>query len=44
MCPEAHCSPVTDDGLLIFRQGTHVTATYAATMAPVVAELLGRGG
>jgi hypothetical protein len=44
MCPEAHCSPVTDDGLLIFRQGTHVTATYAATMAPVVAELLGRSG
>lgn len=32
VCPAARCSPV-NDGVLVFRQGTHVTATFAAGMA-----------
>ncbi len=39
VCPEVECEP-TVDGVLIFRQGTHITATFAEAMAPRVAALL----
>lgn len=34
ICPRDRCPPVIGD-VLIYRQGTHVTATYAQTLLPV---------
>jgi hypothetical protein len=40
ICPEATCSPVLG-GVLIYRQGSHITNTYARTLAPLLDQRLG---
>ncbi|MGB3187193.1 MAG: acyltransferase family protein [Ornithinimicrobium sp.] len=39
ICPEDTCSAVIGR-VLVYRQGTHITATYAETLAPVMGEML----
>ena len=33
ICPTAHCAPIIGN-VLIYRQGSHITATYIKTLAP----------
>ncbi len=43
ICPDAQCRPVIGRNL-VYRQGSHITATYARSLAPVLhAELVDRG-
>lgn len=39
ICPDELCVPVKD-GILMFRQGTHITATFALSMHPEIADAL----
>lgn len=39
VCPDEQCWPVIG-GVLVWRQGSHITATYAATVAPALDRLL----
>jgi len=39
MCPDELCLPVKD-GVLMFRQGTHITATFALAMLPEITDSL----
>jgi len=39
VCPGTDCPPVIG-GVLIYRQGSHITATYAESLAPVLEALL----
>ncbi|MDC5696752.1 acyltransferase [Intrasporangium calvum] len=45
VCPEigGKC-PVAVGGVLIYRQGSHVTKTYADTMRPIIEDLLAKRG
>ena len=33
ICPTARCAPIIGN-VLVYRQGTHITATYIETLAP----------
>lgn len=39
ICPAARCAPVIGD-VLVYRQGSHITNTYARSLAPVLASEL----
>jgi len=39
ICPRASCAPVIGE-VLVYRQGSHITNTYARTLAPVLARQL----
>lgn len=39
LCPKKDCAPVIG-GVLVYRQGAHITNTYAKTLAPVLAKEL----
>jgi len=41
VCPQASCAPVIGN-VLVLRQGSHMTNTYAVTLAPVLGERLAR--
>ncbi|MER7891438.1 acyltransferase family protein [Micromonospora sp. NPDC094482] len=41
ICPRARCAPVIG-GVLVYRDNNHITATYAATLAPRLAAALDR--
>jgi hypothetical protein len=41
ICPSTKCAPVIGD-VLIYRQGSHITNTYARTLAPVITNQLRR--
>ena len=41
ICPESKCAPVIGD-VLVYRQGSHITNTYARTLAPKLTEELAR--
>jgi hypothetical protein len=39
ICPQPECAPVIGD-VLVYRQGTHLTNTYARSLAPILATKL----
>ncbi len=41
ICPRERCSPVIG-GVLVYRDNNHITATYAATLAPRLGAALDR--
>ncbi len=41
VCPKFPCSVRDDDGVIRFRDGNHMTATYAARLAPALTAALG---
>lgn len=43
ICPTEQCAPVIGN-VLIYRQGSHITATYVRTLAPRLAEALSDAG
>jgi hypothetical protein len=43
ICPTPRCSPVIG-GVLVYRQSSHITATYIRTLTPRLAEALTRAG
>ncbi len=43
ICPVPLCPPVIDD-VLVYRQGSHLTATYVKVLAPALAEALRSAG
>jgi peptidoglycan/LPS O-acetylase OafA/YrhL len=43
VCPVEPCAPAIGD-VLIYRQGSHITATYVETLTPRLAEALSRAG
>lgn len=44
VCPDARCAASTPDGIAVFRDNQHVTATFARSLVPAVRErLAGRG-
>lgn len=43
ICPSEPCAPIIGN-VLIYRQGTHLTATYVETLTPHLAEELARAG
>jgi peptidoglycan/LPS O-acetylase OafA/YrhL len=43
VCPVEPCAPVIGD-VLIYRQGSHITATYVETLTPRLAEALSEAG
>ncbi|MFA5891153.1 MAG: acyltransferase family protein [Actinomycetota bacterium] len=40
ICPRAVCPVVTSDGIIMYRDRTHLTATYSLRLAPEVAKLV----
>ena len=45
MCPErSDVCPAVIDGTLLYRQGTHITASYARTLTPMIYRYLARLG
>jgi hypothetical protein len=43
ICPTERCAPVIGD-VLVYRQGSHITATYITTLAPRLGEALKSAG
>lgn len=43
ICPREMCAPVIGD-VLVFRQGAHITNSYAKSLAPIIAEKLDKLG
>ncbi|GAA4595669.1 SGNH hydrolase domain-containing protein [Planotetraspora phitsanulokensis] len=43
ICPTARCSPVIGN-VLVYRQGSHLTATYVKTLTPRLAKALPKAG
>jgi hypothetical protein len=43
ICPTEKCAPVIGD-VLVYRQGSHITATYITTLAPRLEEALKDAG
>lgn len=43
ICPTERCAPVIGD-VLVYRQGSHITATYMTTLAPRLGEALESAG
>lgn len=43
ICPKKRCAPVIGN-VLVFRQGSHITNSYAKSLAPIIAEKLDKLG
>jgi hypothetical protein len=43
ICPTARCAPVIGN-VLVYRQGSHLTATYVESLAPRLGEELASAG